>query len=136
MRRFRDYENYIEEYKDLKYHKSYSFKEFDLYSYSSNTGKFGISNILLEILVSEFSPIECKLLLSIYSKVPRTESFEDSGVVRLVHSDYSTVCSRKVFSNALNKFLDKSILIDAKKPKTYILNTLYVNKFKKIKVNK
>lgn len=136
MRKYKDHEDFVDEYKNLKYHKAYSFKEFDLYSYSSNTGKFGVSNVLFEILSSDFTPVECKLLICIYSKVPRTESFKDSGVVKLVYSDYSKICSRRVFSKAINKYLDRSILLDSKKPKTYILNTLYVNKFKKIKVDK
>jgi len=132
----REYREFIEKYKQDKYHKSYSLSNVDLYSYSSNKGKFGIANLLIDILISDYSPIESKLFLAIINTLKQSYDFEESAVVYLKHSIYSKVCSVNIFSGAIKKLVKDKLLVPTPKNKKYIVNPLYVNKFFKEKKDK
>lgn len=121
---------------DSKYHKSYSDRDYNYFTYSSAKGKFGISNLLLETLVEDFSTMQCRLFLAILSRIKQSDDFFESGVVRLVSNDYLKYCSRNSFGPAVKKFVKFNFLVPTPKSKVYILNPLYVNKFYKTKIKK
>lgn len=127
---------FIEEFKEDKFHRSTSMNGYDLYSYSSTRGKFGISNYLLDVLDSDFSAIECKLFLSIVNKLKQGYDFEESCVAYLKYSIYQHVCSPRYFKLAVEKFVEYEFLIKTPLNKYYIVNPRYVNKFYKIKIEK
>lgn len=133
----KDYLIFIEEYMDSKNHSTYSHNKVDFYSYSSNTGKFGMSNLMLDELVRDFSAIEVKLFLSILNRLKPSKDFIEGAVVCLKYdSYYSEICSHPIFYGSIKKYLKYNYLIKTPKNKYYIVNTLYVNKFYKRVVDK
>lgn len=131
-----EYIKYLEDFKSKKFHKSYSLKEYDLYSYSSSKGKVGISNILIDILLSDFKQIEFRLFFSIIKSLKQSYVFEEACVCYLKYSLYSDYCSDRVFGLAIKKYVKYSFLIPTPKSKYYIVNPLYVNKLYKTKIKK
>jgi len=131
-----DYRKFIESYKSKKWHKSYSLHNSDLYTYSSNKGKFGMSNLLLDLLVNDYTPIGCRLFLSIVNKLEQSYDFEKSAVVYLKYPLFKDTCSVNVFSLNLKKFISDKLLIETPKKKYYIVNPMYINKFFKEKIDK
>lgn len=132
----KEYLIFLEDFKDKKYHKSYSIGGVDLYSYSSNKGKFGVSNILVEILLQDFTPVEVKLFLAITDRLKQSTDFEESAVVYLKYSLFSEICSDRVFGVSVKKYIEYRFLIPTPKNKYYIVSPLYINKFYKSKVEK
>jgi len=132
----RQYIEFINDFKNKKYHRSYSLTDYDLYSYSSNKGKFGVSNILIDILVKDFSAIEFRLFFAIVNTLKQSTIFEESAVVFLKYSLYSEYCSVNVFGTAVRKFTEYNFLISTPKNKYYVVNPLYINKFYKSKIKK
>ena len=131
-----DYKIFIEDYKQKKFHRSYSVNGYDLYSYASNKGKFGVANILLDILIEDFSAIEFKLFFAIVNTLKQSTDFEESAVVYLKYSLFSSICTVNAFGLAVKGFSDSGLLIPTPKTNYYIVNPLYVNKFYKTKLEK
>ena len=136
MENSKEFFDFIEKFKKDKYHRSYSMKDYDLWSYSTNKGKFGFSNILCGILRNDFSNVEVKLFISMLGEVDQTREFEKSGIVDCRYDPYSDVCSHVTFYNALRKYAEYKLLIPTPEKRYYILNPLYINKFFKEKVEK
>lgn len=136
MVKTKEYMDFIDNFKKEKFHRSTSMNGYDLYTYSSSRGKFGVSNYLLDILDTDFSAIENKLCLSIIKRLKQGHNFEESCVVYLKYSTYAHVCSTKYFKIAIDKFVEYEFLIRTPIKKMYIVNPRFVNKFFKIKVEK
>mgnify|MGYP000689933785 FL=1 len=130
------YTDFINIYKAKKFHRSYSLKDYDLYSYASNKGKFGVSNVLIDILIQDFSPIEVKLFFAIINTLKQSADFEESAIVHLKHSFFENVCSVNVFGYSIKKYVEYEFLIPTPKKKYFIVSPLYVNKFYKSKIEK
>jgi hypothetical protein len=90
------------------------------YKYSSNAGKFGMSNLLMEGLMLECS--EVKLMVAIISRVKRSDNIFMSGCVRLVSGEYGDICSRPVFCEAIRKFVELGYLVATLDSRWFILN--------------
>tara|TARA_B100002049_G_C15997456_1_gene340008 strand:- start:113 stop:559 length:447 start_codon:yes stop_codon:yes gene_type:complete len=123
----------IAEYFLGKKHKFYESEKLIRWKYSSSSGKFGISNLLLETLVEKCSASEVKLMLAILSRVPQSRNVFKSGCVRLVSGDYAEVCSRRVFGEAVKKFVGFGYFIETPDAYWYILNPRYINKLWSVK---
>jgi MoaA/NifB/PqqE/SkfB family radical SAM enzyme len=106
------------------------------YKYSSNAGKFGMSNLLMEGLVLECSGSEVKLMVAIISRVKRSDNVFNSGCVHLVSNEYGEICSRPVFCEAIRKFMELGYLVATLDSRWFILNPRYVNKFYSLKAPK
>lgn len=125
----------IENYFLEKRHKLFDGRRW-LYKYSSNKGKFGLSNLLMEGLVQNCSGTEVKLMVAILSKVKQGRNIFESGCVKLVSTDYEDVCSRPVFSDGIAKFVELGYLVPTLETRWYILNPRYINKFYNLKAPK
>ncbi len=102
------------------------------YSYASHVGKYHRANILDEILVQEFSPIEVYLWTAIMTTLKQGRDFMRSGVVYLTYPDFKEVCSDRVFMETKRKFVKFDLLIPTLHKKIFIVNPLYTSKFYKV----
>jgi len=127
--------NIIESFFLDKRHRVYDGVKWR-YKYSSNAGKFGMSNLLMEGLVLSCSGIEVKLMVAIISRVKRSDNIFESGCVRLVSNEYEEICSRPVFREGIRKFVELGYLIVTLDSRWFILNPRYVNKFYSLKAPK
>jgi hypothetical protein len=125
----------IEKYFEGKQHKIFDGKGWRI-KYSSSAGKFGLSNLMVEGLVEECSGTEVKLMLAILSNVKRSSDIIESGCVKLVSTEYRKVCSRRVFGDAIRKFVALEYLVPTLDSRWYILNPRYINKFYSVRVSK
>lgn len=123
---------FIEDYWEDKKHRSGEDKISIWYSYSSRAGKYSRSNILDEILIKEFTPIEVYLWTAIMTTLKQSRDYMESGVVYLTHPHYKHVCSDRVFMETKRKFVEYKLLVPTLHKKIFIVNPLYTSKFYKI----
>jgi capsule polysaccharide export protein KpsC/LpsZ len=129
----RSFIRYVNEFWKSKFHKTNVYDKYDIFSYSSSTGKFGHSNLLSEIKIECFSPLHYVVWEVLLSRVEQSRDYVKSGVVKFVYADYSEYCSNKTFYEAKEVFLREKLLLPTPNYKYFILNPLYINKFYKIK---
>ena len=92
-----------------------------------------MSNLIDDVMANEFKPIETHLWTVIKSRIKQSDNYRVSGVIRLSYIDYEGVCSNRIFSSAIKKFLEYELILSTPKAKYYIVNPLYTNKFFRIK---
>ena len=127
---------FIEAFWETKIYKSGETENDVFFSYVSHVGKYNRSNILDQILVQEFTPIEVFLWTAIMANLKCSKNYIISGVVNLSYNIYSKYCSNRVFFQAKKKYVRFNLLHETKQSKWYIVNPLYTGKIYKTKKSK
>lgn len=127
---------FIDDYWNEKKYKSGEDKNSIWFSYSSHVGKYKRSNILDEMLVDNFSPIEVYLWTAIMARIKNSNDYIKSGVVYLTYPDYKDYCSNRVFIETKRKYVEFNLLIPTLHKKWLIINPLYTSKFYKTRQDK
>ena len=124
--------DFVVEYWEGKKYRCGEEKDEVWYSYASHVGKYSRSNILDQILVAEFSPIEVYLWTAMMSTVKQSRDYIKSGVIFLTYPDFQEVCSDRVFVETKRKFVEFELLIPTPHKKWFIINPLHTSKYYKI----
>lgn len=135
----REHYDFIDEYFSSKARIVFDTEYYEWYAFSSNRGKFGISNSLLFELMegSVYSKHDVLFFFKMVSMVEVSSDYYKSGVVRLLRKEFLKWVPKNEFSKCKQRFVRDNILVKIPGNSTYfILNPLYVNKFRKGKRDK
>lgn len=123
------YKMFIAKFKHSKWHKAYSNDYKDWWTYGTNSGKFGISFVMRDILNDEFDLRQKGLMFSIIGIAEKSVHFEKAALVYLRAVDFEKDCNRKFFKTTIDKFVDNGFLIRTPESKYFILSPHHVNMF-------
>lgn len=134
MARISDMISDVEAYWSKRWRVLVSSKDFFLYSYVRNTGKYSLSNSLSEIKIRRFKPQHYVIWEVMLHSVKQSREPLKSGVVKFVYEDYKEYCSNKMFYEARIIFLEEKLILPTVHSKYFILNPTFINKFYSTKI--
>lgn len=102
---YKDVDGYFDMFKkEVFYKKSWHV------SYFPSRGRANIKEEFIKELCSKCSGNEVRLLLLILDSVPKTDNPYESGVVRIVESEWKHVLTGKPFRDAIKLFVELGFL--------------------------
>lgn len=101
------------------------------YRYGTNSGKFGYSRLLEDILFTEFTPKEILFFTKVVHLLKWSYYFESACVVKLTQKNMKGFVDKNDFKAFKKKFCDRGILVATPTSNVYIVDVLYINKSRK-----
>lgn len=128
-----EYFEFVDRYFSGKKRRVYETKDSVFYSYSAGKGKFSMSNVLLDDMQKNFTSVEVLFVVCLVALLEPSDDYYAAGIAKVVHANFRERVGRTNFGLCKKKFIEYGLLIRTPEPKYFIVNPLYVSKYRKLK---